>query len=60
MRGLSQQDVGRFIEVAAGVDPPSGLVEAVHTQTEGKITPLRSWPVWSLFLSAGIRGDRRG
>ena len=34
-RGLSQQDVTRFIEVAAGVDPPSGLAEAVHTQTEG-------------------------
>ncbi len=35
LRGLSQQDVVRFIEVAAGVDPPSGLAEAVHTQTEG-------------------------
>ena len=35
LRGLSQQDVGRFIEVAAGVDPLSGLAEAVHTQTEG-------------------------
>ena len=35
LRGLSQQDVGRFIEVAAGVDPPSGLAAAVHTQTEG-------------------------
>ena len=36
LRGLSQQDVRRFIEVAACVDPPQGLAEAVHTQTEGK------------------------
>jgi len=27
--------VHRFIEVAAGIDPPGALVDAVHTQTEG-------------------------
>ena len=35
LRGLAQVDIGRFIEVAAGIMPPQGLVTAVHTQTEG-------------------------
>ncbi len=35
LRGLQKHDVHRFIEVAAGIDPPSALVDAVHTQTEG-------------------------
>ena len=51
LRGLSQQDVGRFIEVAAGVDPPSGLAEAVHTQTEGN--PLFVTEVGRLLVQEG-------
>ncbi|MFB3097343.1 MAG: AAA family ATPase, partial [Dehalococcoidia bacterium] len=51
LRGLSQQDVGRFIEVAAGVDPPSGLVGAVHTQTEGN--PLFVTEVVRLLVQEG-------
>ena len=35
LRGLSRDDVERFIEVTAGVAPPEGLVTAVHKQTEG-------------------------
>ena len=35
LRGLTQQDISRFIEIAAGITPPQGLVNAVHTQTEG-------------------------
>ncbi|MCH8222913.1 MAG: protein kinase [Chloroflexi bacterium] len=35
LRGLQKHDVQRFIEVAAGIDPPSALVDAVYTQTEG-------------------------
>ena len=35
LRGLQKHDVHRFIEVAAGIDPPDALVDAVHTQTEG-------------------------
>ncbi len=35
LRGLSQQDVDRFIELVSGVTPPNGMVEAVHRQTEG-------------------------
>ena len=51
LRGLSQQDVGRFIEVAAGVDPPAGLTEAVHTQTEGN--PLFVTEVVRLLVQEG-------
>ena len=35
LRGLRRHDVERFIEIAAGITPPSALVDAVHTQTEG-------------------------
>ena len=35
LRGLQRHDVERFIEIAAGITPPSALVDAVHTQTEG-------------------------
>ncbi|MCH8223014.1 MAG: protein kinase [Chloroflexi bacterium] len=35
LRGLTREDVSRFIEIAAGVVPPRGLIDAVHTQTEG-------------------------
>ena len=34
-RGLTQQDVSRFIEVVTGIIPPTGLTQAVYTQTEG-------------------------
>ena len=51
LRGLSQQDVGRFIEVAAGVDPPLGLTEAVHAQTEGN--PLFVTEVVRLLVQEG-------
>ncbi|MCH7971970.1 MAG: hypothetical protein IH960_13170, partial [Chloroflexi bacterium] len=35
LRGLIRSDVSNFIEIAAGVKPPRGLVDAVFTQTEG-------------------------
>ena len=35
LRGLDQEDVGRFIELVSGIAPPQGMVEAVHRQTEG-------------------------
>ncbi|MSQ15521.1 MAG: hypothetical protein EXR50_06630 [Dehalococcoidia bacterium] len=35
LRGLTRDDVERFIELATGVKPPAGLVDAVLTQTEG-------------------------
>ncbi len=48
LRGLQKDDVARFIELAAGVKPPPGLVEAVHTQTEGNplfVTEVVRWLV---------------
>ena len=35
LRGLQRHDVARFIEMAAGIAPPSALVDTVHAQTEG-------------------------
>ena len=35
LRGLSEEDVGRFIEITSGTEAPPALVSAVHTQTEG-------------------------
>ena len=35
LRGLSRQDTGDFVEVAAGLRPPPGLVESIYLQTEG-------------------------
>ena len=43
--------MSRFIEGAAGVDPPSGLAEAVHTQTEGN--PLFVTEVVRLLVQEG-------
>ncbi|MCI0799984.1 MAG: hypothetical protein J4O06_14485 [Chloroflexi bacterium] len=51
LRGLSQEDVRRFIEIASGVAPPTGLVEAVHTQTEGN--PLFVTEVVRLLVQEG-------
>ncbi len=35
LRGLSERDVARFIEITAGIEPPQALVEAVYRETEG-------------------------
>jgi tetratricopeptide (TPR) repeat protein len=35
LRGLSLDEVGRFVELTTGVDPPRSLVETVHRETEG-------------------------
>ena len=49
----------RFIEVAAGVDPPAGLAEAVHTQTEGN--PLFVTEVVRLLVQEGeLTSERTG
>ena len=51
LRGLSHEDVGRFIEMAAGVTPPSALVTSVYTQTEGN--PLFVTEVVRLLVQEG-------
>ncbi len=35
LRGLTERDVARFIEITAGIEPPQALVEAVYRETEG-------------------------
>ena len=35
LRGLSERDVARFIEITAGFQPPKALVTAVYKETEG-------------------------
>src|SRR5262249_24001670 len=35
LRGLASEDVAAFIGAAWGTSPPSALVDAVHSQTEG-------------------------
>jgi len=51
LRGLAQEDVGRFIELASGVAPPHSLVEAVYRQTEGN--PLFVMEVVRLLVQEG-------
>ena len=51
LRGLDQEDVGRFIELASGITPPRGMVEAVHRQTEGN--PLFVTEVVQLLVQEG-------
>ena len=51
LRGLTQEDVGRFIEMTSGASAPRGLVEAVHTQTEGN--PLFVTEVVRLLVQEG-------
>ena len=59
LRGLSQEDVGRFIELVSGVAPPRGMVEAVHRQTEGN--PLFVTEVVRLLVQEGeLTQDRAG
>ncbi len=35
LRGLTEQDVARFIEMTTGINPPESLVKTVYQQTEG-------------------------
>ncbi len=57
LRRLNRQDVGRFVEIVTGVEPPQGLVEAVHTQTEGN--PLFVTEVVRLLVQEGeLTADR--
>ena len=51
LRGLTEEDIGRFIEVTSGISPLGGLVNAVHTQTEGN--PLFVTEVVRLLVQEG-------
>jgi tetratricopeptide (TPR) repeat protein len=51
LRGLSKEDVERFIAMTSGNSAPRGLVEAVHSQTEGN--PLFVTEVVRLLVQEG-------
>jgi tetratricopeptide (TPR) repeat protein len=51
LRGLNQGEVGNFIEIAASVTPPRGLVEVVHRHTEGN--PLFVGEIVRLLIQEG-------
>ena len=51
LRGISREDVHRFIEIATGIQPPAALVEAIFTQTEGN--PLFVTETVRLFVQEG-------
>jgi tetratricopeptide (TPR) repeat protein len=58
LRGLATEDVGRFIEVTAGVSAPRELVAVVHAQTEGN--PLFVTEVVRLLVQEGeLASERR-
>ncbi|MCI0824856.1 MAG: protein kinase, partial [Chloroflexi bacterium] len=57
LRGLTQEDVGRFIEMTSGNSAPRGLTEAVHTQTEGN--PLFVTEVVRLLVQEGELGAEK-
>jgi len=53
--GLDREEVGRFVEVISGEAPPPGLVESVHTRTEGN--PLFVGEVVRLLEREGLGGE---
>jgi serine/threonine protein kinase/tetratricopeptide (TPR) repeat protein len=61
LRGLQKEDVAKFVEIAAGVVPPNGLVEAIFTQTEGNplfVTEVARWLVQEGALTRERVADR--
>jgi tetratricopeptide (TPR) repeat protein len=57
LQGLSEQDVARFIEIAAGRTPPAELSATVHRHTEGN--PLFVTEVVRELVQSGELSDQR-
>jgi class 3 adenylate cyclase len=55
LKGLSEQEVGRYIEVAARIEPPPALVKAIHDETEGN--PFFVSEIVNLLASEGELED---
>jgi predicted ATPase/class 3 adenylate cyclase len=55
LRGLSEPEVGRYIEVVANIDPPPTLVSAIHEETEGN--PFFVSEIVNLLASEGDLND---
>ncbi|MCH8234817.1 MAG: protein kinase [Chloroflexi bacterium] len=57
LRGLTQQDIARFIEIAAGIQPPAELSATVHRHTEGN--PLFVTEVVRELVQSGELAENR-
>ena len=57
LRGLTEQDIGRFIEIAAGFTAPSELPATVHRHTEGN--PLFVTEVVRELVQSGELAENR-
>jgi DNA-binding CsgD family transcriptional regulator len=55
LRGFTPQDVEHFLEIAFGVKPSPGLVQAIHQQTEGN--PLFVTEVVRLLGREGVEDE---
>lgn len=71
IRGLSEPDVARFIEIASGITPPARVVAAVYHETEGnplfvgevvrlladegRLETVGSEPSWRLRIPQSVR-----
>ena len=51
LRGLSREDIDRFVEATCGTSPPAELVSLIHTQTEGN--PLFVTEIVRLLVQEG-------
>jgi class 3 adenylate cyclase len=56
LRGLAEHDVGRYVEMTAGLTPPRDLVHTVHAETEGN--PFFVGEVVRLLVTEGRLGTR--
>ena len=71
LRGLSQEDIARYIEMTARMTPPAALVAAVHRETEGnpffvsevvrllaadgRLDEPENTATWSVGIPEGVR-----
>ena len=71
LRGLSENDVARFVEITSGAKPPLALVDAVYRETEGnpffvnevvrllvadgRLDKPESVTSWSVTIPQGVR-----
>jgi DNA-binding CsgD family transcriptional regulator len=56
LAGLNREEVGSFVQSASGVTPDPGLVEAVHSRTEGN--PLFLGQIIRLLAEGGFQEER--
>jgi tetratricopeptide (TPR) repeat protein len=56
LRGLSQDDTHRFVELTAGISPTSRLAQAIHSHTEGN--PFFMGEVVRLLQERGELSDK--